>query len=102
MVDGLCPHGVGTRRNYCVECHPVKTPAPTIGRHLASLNLFREADGKLYITVAGATGAMFELREIADRNPDKAYRTSDYVDGLIVEAALDMVARGKGANNGRD
>lgn len=25
-----------------------------IGRHLASLNLFVEADGKLYVTVAGA------------------------------------------------
>lgn len=33
----------------------------TIGRHLASLNLFVEDDGKFYITVAGGdTGGLIE------------------------------------------
>lgn len=35
--------------------------APQLGTHLASLNLFREADGSVHITVASATGAISEL-----------------------------------------
>lgn len=65
---------------------------PRIGTHLAVLNLFREADGKVYITVADAKGAMEEQR--AKRVMG---RPIDYVEGLIYDAAtttLKPAARG--------
>jgi hypothetical protein len=59
--------------------------APQIGVHLATLNLFREADGA-YITIAAGTGAIDEWRE----KPELAHanvRPVDYVEMLIIEAA---------------
>lgn len=35
--------------------------APSIGRHLATFNLFREADGSLHVTIAEANGVREEL-----------------------------------------
>jgi hypothetical protein len=35
--------------------------APSIGRHLATFNLFREADGSLQVTIADAAGVRAEL-----------------------------------------
>lgn len=55
---------------------------PPLGRHLAVLNLFREADGKLYITVADAQGAMTEQREKGVIGVP-----IDYVEALIYDAA---------------
>lgn len=54
----------------------------TIGAHLATLNLFREADGKVYITVADGTGAIAEQRAHGmDCLP------VEYVERLVYEAA---------------
>lgn len=61
-----------------------------IGTHLASLNLFREPDGSVQITVAGAGGA---IAEIVSRKPNEAIAPANYVDRLIVEAAKNIVAR---------
>lgn len=55
---------------------------PSIGAHLASLNLFREADGSVHITVADAAGAIAEMRAHGVGG-----LPVDYVEGLIVEAA---------------
>ena len=57
---------------------------PQIGKHLACLNLFREADGKLYITIADAQGAMLEYRASEPWGPN--YKPVDYVNQLIVDA----------------
>lgn len=38
-------------------------PRNPIGRHLATLNLFRESDGRIFITVAEGRGAMAEMQE---------------------------------------
>lgn len=35
----------------------------TMGKHLATFNVFREADGSLWITCADATGVKSELGE---------------------------------------
>jgi len=53
-----------------------------IGTHLATLNLFREADGRVYITVAEGRGAIEEQR--AKRIIGAPI---DYVEGLIYDAA---------------
>lgn len=58
---------------------------PQIGAHLASLNLFREADGSVRITVAGASDAL--LREFGDRDDLHDLKPIDYVNRLVVEAA---------------
>jgi hypothetical protein len=36
-------------------------PQPRIGRHLATFNVFREHDGSLWVTCAGAEGVKAEL-----------------------------------------
>lgn len=64
------------------------TMPSSIGTHLAVLNLFREADGTVEITVAEARGAMAEPGCRRD-----ARRPIDYVEGLIVEAAARIEAR---------
>jgi hypothetical protein len=53
-----------------------------IGTHLATLNLFREPDGKVYITVAESNGAIAEMK--AKRLLGKPI---DYVEGLVYDAA---------------
>jgi len=59
-------------------------PRP-LGKHLATLNLFREPDGSVHITCAEARGAMEE--------PD-CLRCGgapvDYVNRLIVQAARNL------------
>jgi hypothetical protein len=64
----------------------------TIGTHLASLNLFREPDGSVQITVADSRGALNELSKLpcGELPP---WRPIDYVEGLIVDAAMNIVAR---------
>ena len=62
----------------------------TIGTHLASLNLFREADGTVEITVAGTSpelSAEFAKRRTCEDRP------VEYVERLIVEAAERIKAR---------
>lgn len=55
--------------------------------HLATMNLFREPDGKLYITIAEARGAQEEMKtaEIVKINPGML--PIDYVHMLIKIAA---------------
>lgn len=61
--------------------------APDLGTHLASLNLFREADGKVYITVASATGAISELDVQGKRGVTVPI---DYVNDLIRQAVPNL------------
>ena len=63
---------------------------PAIGTHMAVLNLFREPDGSVEITVADARGAMVELQERGCTD-----RPIDYVEYYIVKAAEAMKARQK-------
>lgn len=63
----------------------MKAPLPSIGKHLAVLNLFREADGSVRITVATATGALAEReRHELTKDYDPPIK---YVEALIVDAA---------------
>lgn len=62
--------------------------APAIGAHLATLNLFREPDGTAEITVAEGVGALQEI----DRERF-AGKPIDYIEQVIVEAAVRMFAR---------
>ncbi len=76
-----------------------RSNSPAIGAHLAVLNLFREPDGSLQITVAAADGAMSEwsngfANKAMNLPPDA--KPIDYVEELIVEAAENM----KGRRNG--
>lgn len=59
------------------------TRAPQIGKHLATLNLFREPDGTYAITVHEAAGAIDDMtpKERDDMRPH------DYVEGKILLAA---------------
>lgn len=60
--------------------------APDIGRHLASLNLFLESDGKLYVTVAG--GDVTEIvKQAASRGvPQDGRWPADMVLSLVAMA----------------
>lgn len=61
-----------------------RAPAPSIGKHLAVLNLFRERDGSVRITVASAQGAIAEY----DRGKAETHEPPiRYVERLIVQAA---------------
>lgn len=53
-----------------------------MGTHLAVLNLFRESDGKVYITIADSRGAMTEQKK-----KGVIGLPIDYVEGLIYDAA---------------
>lgn len=65
------------------------TDRPKIGAHLASLNLFRESDGTVEITVSGGSlEVMEEWRKAGE--PGKPI---DYIESLIVEAADRIRAR---------
>ena len=59
-----------------------------MSRHLAVLNLFREADGTVEITVAGAPGALEEFRAKGLDGVPQAY-----VEDLVIDAAKRMRAR---------
>lgn len=63
----------------------------TIGTHLANLNLFREADGSLWITTAHAVGAMKEWE--AQDPAMRAAKPIDYIESQILQAADDMRSR---------
>lgn len=67
-----------------------RQPLPSIGKHLAVLNLFREADGSVQATCASATGARAEWERTVE---PLDMRPFDYVERLIVEAAANIVAR---------
>lgn len=54
----------------------------TIGKHLATLNLFREEDGKVYITVADGTGAIEEQKAKGVLG-----LPIDYIEALVHDAA---------------
>lgn len=62
--------------------------APAIGKHLATLNLFREADGSVQITVADARGFI----DTWQGEPMKA-APIHYVEAAIVQAARNIAAR---------
>ena len=64
-------------------------PHPRIGAHLATLNLFREPDGTVEITVADGSGAVMEMERVVTNG----VRPIDYIEALIVEAAANMVMR---------
>lgn len=69
------------------------TNKPNISRHLATLNLFRESDGKVYITIAEARGAIAEYR---NKEPWGS-KPIDYIEGLVYDAAtetLKLTSRG--------
>jgi len=58
-----------------------RTPfVPEIGQHVASLNLFLEADGKYYVTVASADLTLIEAASIGDELPIQT------VDRLVANA----------------
>lgn len=63
-----------------------------IGTHLATLNLWREADGKVYITIAEANGAVREQK----RTTQAAVLPIEYIEGLIHEAATTTLGRKEG------
>lgn len=69
------------------------TEAPQIGRHLAVLNLFREPDGTVEITVAAADGAMVEFNKLNSHLQHLHKAPIDYVEMLIVAAAETMAER---------
>lgn len=56
--------------------------------HLATLNLFREPDGTLKITVAEGVGALQEIDRVRFGG-----KPIDYIEARIVEAAGRMRAR---------
>lgn len=58
-----------------------------IGKHLASLNLFREADGTVEITVASGTGSIDEYRAMEAQGIEFPATPHLYVEMLIVAAA---------------
>jgi hypothetical protein len=62
--------------------------APAIGAHLATLNLFREPDGTLEITVAEGVGALHEIDRVRFGG-----KPIDYIEARIVEAADRIRAR---------
>lgn len=64
--------------------------ASVIGHHLAVLNLFRERDGTVEITVAMADGAMIEHNAL-----NIGGKPIDYVEGLVIRAADRMAERRK-------
>lgn len=64
----------------------------TIGTHLASLNLFREADGSLHITVAGGSDAVYDEMN-RNRVPGMA---ADYINSLIRKAVQGDPIRARG------
>lgn len=68
-----------------------REPMPSIGKHLAVLNLFRERDGSVQITVASATGAVAEHARRTDRPEDE--KPVDYVDDLILLASVEILKR---------
>lgn len=59
------------------------TRVPDIGKHLATLNLFREPDGTYAITVHEAAGAIDDMTP-QERDNMRPY---DYVEGKILLAA---------------
>ena len=66
--------------------------------HLAVLNLFREADGSVQITVGMADGAIIEYNALSgarDTRDIPQGKPIDYIEGLIVRAADTMAARRK-------
>lgn len=63
--------------------------APIIGQHLAGLNLFREPDGTVEITVTDSRGAITEMTPLERGEMRPVY----YVEGLIIEAADRMRSR---------
>lgn len=65
-------------------------PTFGIGTHLASLNLFREPDGTVEITIAGATGAVAEF----DQGKAATHATPvEYIEELTIEAACRIAVR---------
>lgn len=64
----------------------------TIGTHLACLNLFREEDGSLWITVAQANGAMAEWEKFDPATREK--KPIDYIESEIMRAVDEMRERG--------
>lgn len=60
-----------------------------IGAHLASLNLFREPDGTVEITVSGGLGGIVEHLKL----PGRTDKPIDYIEELVIEAAERMKAR---------
>jgi hypothetical protein len=71
---------------------PLHAP-PLLGTHLASLNLFREADGSLWITISGHSMAL--MVEHAKYGGDES--PAHYIDKLVIEAAQDMISRARPA-----
>jgi hypothetical protein len=66
-------------------------------KHLATLNLFRQGDGTVEITVAGGDGVMLEWNNGQPKmNLPPDAKPIDYIEELIVEAA-DNMARRRGA-----
>lgn len=63
---------------------------PKIGAHMATLNLFREADGTYQITIAEARG--FIDGPLGDVPPPRAAPIF-YVEQAIIEAACNMAQR---------
>jgi len=64
----------------------------SIGQHLASLNLFREADGTVEITVSGSSALLHRIWA-TNNEPGQPI---DYVERLIIEAAENIKARRQG------
>lgn len=68
-------------------------PAPKIGRHLASLNLFREPDGTVEITVASGAGVLAEYEAMRVQGIETPPTPHAYAEMLIVAAAQRIVIR---------
>ena len=66
---------------------PARTdPDLRVGRHMATLNLFRESDGSMWLTVADAPGAIREADRLGDVPPMRVLA------GWVDEAARRFVS----------
>lgn len=65
--------------------------------HIASLNLFREADGTYQITVAGGSPEIAKVVE-----GDAALRPIDHIENRVLAAATGMAQRKRGDGTFRE
>lgn len=76
--------------------------SPLIGEHMASLNLFREADGTFWLTVASAQPAVREAaRRMVDRPEDPPLTPMAVLAEWLEPAVLNFIASWRGQRSSR-
>jgi hypothetical protein len=100
---GLCRRCGETHDDECEPRRKPKprVPVPSIGIHMASLNLFREADGTFEITVAGTSPEFRKEWEDEVKAPPEPYETPMHkLERAIIAAAERMKSRHAGIKPG--